>query len=64
MIQEEVRNRRFGEVVRLEVSPDLPHSLRELLLAEFNADQAAPVRTARLRTTSTRWPACSTPPTC
>lgn len=40
-IQEEVRNRRFGAVVRLEVSPNLPHSIREVLLAEFNAAQAA-----------------------
>jgi polyphosphate kinase len=40
-IQEEVRNRRFGAVVRLEVSPALPHSIREVLLAEFNAAQAA-----------------------
>ena len=40
-IQEEVRNRRFGAVVRLEVSPGLPHSIREVLLAEFNAAQAA-----------------------
>jgi polyphosphate kinase len=40
-IQEEVRNRRFGAVVRLEVSPALPHSIRDVLLAEFNAAQAA-----------------------
>jgi polyphosphate kinase len=40
-IQENVRNRRFGSVVRLEVAPDLPHSVREVLLAEFNADQSA-----------------------
>jgi polyphosphate kinase len=38
-IQEEVRNRRFAEVVRLEVSPRMPPSVRELLLGEFNADQ-------------------------
>ncbi|MEO8634187.1 MAG: polyphosphate kinase 1 [Gemmatimonadales bacterium] len=40
-IQAEVRNRRFGSVVRLEVTPDLPASIREVLLAEFNAAQAA-----------------------
>jgi polyphosphate kinase len=40
-IQEEVRNRRFGAVVRLELSPGLPHSIREVLLAEFSAAQAA-----------------------
>jgi len=38
-IQEEVRNRRFGAVVRLEVSPGLPHSIRDVLLSEFNAAQ-------------------------
>ena len=40
-VQEEVRNRRFGAVVRLEVSPALPQSIREVLLSEFNAAQAA-----------------------
>lgn len=40
-IQEEVRNRRFGAVVRLEVTPSLPQTIREVLLAEFNAAQAA-----------------------
>jgi polyphosphate kinase len=39
LIQEEVRNRRFAEVVRLEVDPGMPESLRQLLLAELNADQ-------------------------
>jgi len=41
LIQEEVRNRRFAEVVRLEVHPTTPESLRQLLLAELNADQEA-----------------------
>ncbi|HLG07030.1 MAG TPA: polyphosphate kinase 1, partial [Gemmatimonadales bacterium] len=41
LIQEEVRNRRFAEVVRLEVHPAMPDSLRQLLLAELNADQAS-----------------------
>lgn len=41
LIQEEVRNRRFAEVVRLEVHPAMPDSLRVLLLAELNADQEA-----------------------
>ncbi|HXI20553.1 MAG TPA: polyphosphate kinase 1 [Gemmatimonadales bacterium] len=40
-VQEEIRNRRFGAVVRLEVSPLLPTSIREVLLAEFNAAQTA-----------------------
>jgi len=39
LIQEEVRNRRFGEVVRLEVHPGMPDSLRRLLLAELNEDK-------------------------
>ncbi len=39
LIQEEVRNRKFAEVVRLEVDPAMPESLRQLLLAELNADQ-------------------------
>ncbi len=34
-IQEEVRNRRFGEVTRLEVHPSMPGWLREILLSEF-----------------------------
>ncbi|MGH7656903.1 MAG: RNA degradosome polyphosphate kinase, partial [Gemmatimonadales bacterium] len=34
-IQEEVRNRRFGEVTRLEVHPSMPMWLREILLSEF-----------------------------
>jgi polyphosphate kinase len=41
LIQEEVRNRRFAEVVRLEVHPNMPDSLRQLLIEEFNADQEA-----------------------
>ncbi len=39
LIQEEVRNRRFAEVVRLEVDPAMPESLRQLIVAELNADQ-------------------------
>jgi len=41
LIQEEVRNRRFAEVVRLEVEPATPESLRQLLLEELNADQVS-----------------------
>ncbi len=40
LIQEEVRNRRFGEVVRLEVQKSMPPSLRALLIEEFNAADA------------------------
>ena len=36
LIQEEVRNRKFGEVVRLEVHKSMPASLRTRLLEEFN----------------------------
>ncbi len=39
LIQEEVRNRRFAEVSRLEVGAGTPNGLRQLLLAEFNAVQ-------------------------
>ena len=34
-------NRRFAEVVRIEVHPSMPESLRLLLVEEFNADQEA-----------------------
>jgi polyphosphate kinase len=40
LIQEEVRNRRFAEISRIEVGAGTPTSLRQLLLAEFNAAQA------------------------
>jgi polyphosphate kinase len=48
LIQEEVRNRRFAEVVRLEMHYSMPQSLRQLLLAEFNEEQedVAPPLTA------------------
>ncbi|MCU0620914.1 MAG: RNA degradosome polyphosphate kinase, partial [Gemmatimonadales bacterium] len=48
LIQEEVRNRRFAEVTRLEVHSTMPAALRQLLLAEFNEDQedVAPPLTA------------------
>lgn len=39
VIQEEIRNRRFGFVTRLEVSPDMPASIRDVLLSEFTAEQ-------------------------
>lgn len=39
LIQEEVRNRRFGEVTRLEVHPSMPVALRQMLLAEFSEEQ-------------------------
>ena len=39
LIKEEVSNRRFAEVVRLEVHSSMPTSLRQLLLAEFNEEQ-------------------------
>ena len=41
LIQEEVRNRRFAEIVRLEIHPAMPVTLRDLLLDEFNAEQEA-----------------------
>jgi polyphosphate kinase len=42
LIQEEVRNRRFAEVVRIEVHATMPSSLRQLLLAEFTEQQDPP----------------------
>jgi polyphosphate kinase len=39
LIQEEVRNQRFAEVVRIEVAPSMPESLRTLLLREFSDEQ-------------------------
>jgi polyphosphate kinase len=39
LMQEEVRNRRFAEVVRIEVHASMPPHLRDLLLAEFNEEQ-------------------------
>jgi len=39
VIQEEIRNRRFGFVTRIEISPDMPASIRDVLLAEFTAEQ-------------------------
>jgi len=42
LIQEEVRNRRFAEVVRVEVHNSMPPSLRQLLLAEFSEQQEPP----------------------
>jgi polyphosphate kinase len=42
LIQEEVRNRRFAEVVRIEIHASMPQSLRQLLLAEFNEQQEPP----------------------
>ena len=44
LIQEEVRNRRFAEVVRIEVHASMPPSLRELLLLEFSEQQDPPTR--------------------
>ena len=40
LIQEEVRNRKFGEVVRLEVHESMPRWVRRLLLEEFNEADA------------------------
>ncbi|MGH7498181.1 MAG: polyphosphate kinase 1 [Gemmatimonadales bacterium] len=44
LIQEEVRNRRFAEVVRIEVHTSMPMSLREMLLVEFTEQQEPPAR--------------------
>jgi len=44
LIQEEVRNRRFAEVVRIEVDALMSPSLRQLLLAEFTEEQEQPAQ--------------------
>jgi polyphosphate kinase len=44
LIQEEVRNRRFAEVVRIEVHTSMPSELRDLLLVEFTEQQDPPAR--------------------
>lgn len=44
LIQEEVRNRRFAEVVRIEVHASMPVALRDLLLMEFSEQQDPPSR--------------------
>ncbi|MEP6572559.1 MAG: polyphosphate kinase 1 [Gemmatimonadota bacterium] len=43
-IQEEVRNRRWGAVTRIEVSPETPVSIREVLLAEFSAEAESAIQ--------------------
>lgn len=40
LIQEEVKSRKFGEVVRLEVHASMPDAVRGLLIEEFNAMHA------------------------
>jgi polyphosphate kinase len=49
-IEEELRKRRFGKVVRLEIERSMPHSTRQLLMRGLGID----------RRTSTRSRACST----
>ena len=39
LIQEEVRNRKFGAVTRIEVSPRTPQAVRQMLLGEFSEEQ-------------------------
>jgi polyphosphate kinase len=41
LIQEEVRNRKFGAVTRIEVSPRTPQAVRQMLLGEFSEEQDA-----------------------
>jgi len=44
LIEEQVFERRFAEVVRIEVESGMPQSLRELLVEEFREDQPAEMR--------------------
>ncbi|HET7040452.1 MAG TPA: RNA degradosome polyphosphate kinase, partial [Gemmatimonadales bacterium] len=39
LIQEEVRNRKFGAVTRIEVSPRTPAAVRRMLLGEFSEEE-------------------------
>src|ERR1041385_5438753 len=39
LIQEAVRNRKFGAVTRIEVSPRTPQAVRQMLLGEFSEEQ-------------------------
>ena len=41
LIQEEVRNRKFGAVTRIEVSQRTPQAVRQMLLGEFSEEQDA-----------------------
>lgn len=41
LIQEEVRNRKFGAVTRIEVSAHTPQAVRQMLLGEFSEEQDA-----------------------
>jgi polyphosphate kinase len=44
LIEEQVFERRFAEVVRIEVESGMPESLRELLVEEFREDQPIEIR--------------------
>ena len=44
LIEEQVFQRRFAEVVRIEVENGMPQSLRELLMEELREDQPAEIR--------------------
>src|SRR5438552_2256920 len=44
LIEEQVFQRRFAEVVRIEVESGMPESLRELLMEELREDQPAEIR--------------------
>ncbi len=48
-IEERVLQRRFGEVVRLEVQSDMPRSMRELLLHELSESETRGVTTIEAR---------------
>ncbi|MEK0431205.1 MAG: hypothetical protein RL139_1009 [Gemmatimonadota bacterium] len=49
MIEEQLFQRRFGEVVRVEVEPGMPQHLRELLLEELRASEAPEMASLTLR---------------
>ena len=59
-IEEQVFQRRFGEVVRVEVQDDMPAHLRALLLDELREDDVAGERRVSASATSTTPGTCST----
>jgi polyphosphate kinase len=64
MIEEQLFQRRFGEVVRLEVQTGTPLHLRELLLDELRASEAPEMAPLSATRGARAGAACSTPATC
>ena len=54
-VEDELRRRRFGEVVRLEVGADMDPDMRELADREARDEEAQVVRRRRACSTSATW---------